>query len=68
MEAETNEECVLSNPALDFDTTHSDREEAALIDWFFYSGPCCKLGPKGTPCWKQFDYETLKMLDYKARG
>ena len=39
MEAETDEECVPSNPALDFDTSHSDREEAALIDRFFYSGP-----------------------------
>ena len=52
MEAETDEECVPNNPALDFDTSHSDREEAALIDWFFYNEPCCKLGPKGTPCWK----------------
>ena len=65
MEAETYEECVPSNPALDFDTSHSEREETALIDWFFYSGPCCKLGPKGTPCWKQFYCETLK---HEARG
>ena len=28
MEAETDEECVPSNPALDFDTSHTDREEA----------------------------------------
>ena len=28
LEAETDEECVPSNPALDFDTSHTDREEA----------------------------------------
>ena len=28
MEAETDEECVPSNPALDFDTSHTYREEA----------------------------------------
>ena len=27
LEAETDEECVPSNPALDFDTIHTDREE-----------------------------------------
>ena len=31
MEAETDEECVPSNAALDFDTSHFDREEAAHI-------------------------------------
>ena len=68
MEAETDEECFPSNPALDFDTSHSDREEASLIDQFFYSGPCCKLGPKGTPCWKQFDCETLKHARLQIQG
>ena len=28
LEAETDEECVPSNLALDFDTSHTDREEA----------------------------------------
>ena len=28
LEAETDEECVRSNLALDFDTSHTDREEA----------------------------------------
>ena len=28
LEAETDEECVPSNSALDFDTSHTDREEA----------------------------------------
>ena len=35
MEAETDEGCVPSNPALDFDTSHSDREEAALIERYY---------------------------------
>ena len=68
IEAETDEEWVPNNPALDFDTSHSDREEAALIDRFFYSGPCCKLGPKGTPCWKQFDCEKLKHARLQSLG
>ena len=67
MEAETDEECVPSNPALHFYTSHSDREEAALIDRFFSSGPCCKLGLK-VPLAGNNLTETLKHARLQSQG
>ena len=31
LEAEIDEDCVPSNPALDFNTSHTDREEASSV-------------------------------------
>ena len=63
----SDDETPVSVP-VSFEASCHDSEEAALIEKFFHSGPCCKLGPRGTPCVQQFDCEDLKQarLDNQA--
>ena len=60
---DSNAQALPSQSAfVDFETRQEDDTETDVIAHFFNKEPCCKLGPKNSPCWKQFDCETLKML------
>ena len=51
---------MVESGTVDVEPSVCDSDEQKIIDLFLGDRPpCCSLGPKGTPCWKQFPAEML---------